>query len=70
MRFLGTPLLVKGLEFDHAVVMYPEDMTARELYVAITRGSKSLTIVSKSRVIMPKEAITSRSESDTQDIIE
>ncbi|MGE3424968.1 MAG: UvrD-helicase domain-containing protein [Dehalococcoidia bacterium] len=54
MRCLGTPLLVKGLEFDHAVVMNPEELTVRELYVAITRGSKSLTIVAKSRVIAPK----------------
>lgn len=54
-RVLATPLLVKGLEFDHAVVMNPEQMTAREIYVAITRGTKSLAVVSASRIIYPSE---------------
>ena len=54
-RTLGTSLLVKGLEFDHAVVLTPDAMTVRELYVAITRGSKSLTIVSHARTISPSQ---------------
>ncbi|MFO0750340.1 MAG: UvrD-helicase domain-containing protein [Myxococcota bacterium] len=53
-RSVGTPLLVKGLEFDHAVVLRPESLTREGLYVAITRGSKSLTLVSASRVIIPR----------------
>ncbi len=51
-RTVGTPLLVKGLEFDHAIVLCePDGFTLNELYVALTRGSRSLTVVSESRVL-------------------
>ncbi len=50
-RSMGTTLLVKGLEFDHAVVVDPNDMGANDLYVALTRGAKSLTIVSDSTIL-------------------
>ena len=49
-----TPL-VKGLEFDHAIV-FAEGLKKPDLYVAITRGSKSLTVFSDSQVILPDEA--------------
>jgi hypothetical protein len=52
---VGTTLLVKGLEFDHAVVLDADSYDAKNLYVALTRGSKSLTVVSKSSVICPLE---------------
>jgi len=53
-RTIGTPLLVKGLEFDHAVLLWePDHLSVEELYVAITRASKSLTIVSRSRTLIP-----------------
>lgn len=53
-RTIGTPLLVKGLEFDHAVVLWdPQHFSVKGLYVAITRASRSLTIVSRSRVLVP-----------------
>lgn len=51
---VGTTLLVKGLEFHHAVVLDADGYDAKNLYVALTRGSKSLTIVSSSHVIKPK----------------
>lgn len=55
VRSIGTPLLVKGLEFDHAVVLWePEKFSLEGLYVAITRGAKSLTIVSRSRTLLPE----------------
>jgi DNA helicase-2/ATP-dependent DNA helicase PcrA len=50
---VGTTLLVKGLEFDHVVVLDGDAFDAHNLYVAITRGSRTLSIVSKSRRIMP-----------------
>jgi DNA helicase-2/ATP-dependent DNA helicase PcrA len=54
-RSIGTPLLTKGLEFDHAAVLWdPEHFSLEGLYVAITRGSKTLTIVSKSRTLFPR----------------
>jgi hypothetical protein len=45
-RIIGTTLLLKGLEFDHAIILYPTSLTTKELYVALTRGSKSITIIS------------------------
>lgn len=50
---VGTTLLVKGLEFDHAIVFDADSLDARNLYVALTRGSKSLTIVSNTEVLQP-----------------
>lgn len=54
-RTIGTPLLVKGLEFDHAVLLWePDHLSVQGLYVALTRASKSLTIVSHSRTLIPE----------------
>jgi DNA helicase-2/ATP-dependent DNA helicase PcrA len=54
-RTIGTPLLVKGLEFDHAVLLCePDHLSVEGLYVALTRASKSLTIVSRSRTLIPE----------------
>lgn len=44
-------LLVKGLEFDHAVVIHNDNMSAKDWYVALTRASKTLRIVSPHRSI-------------------
>lgn len=44
-RIVGRPLLVKGLEFEHAVVALSQESTAEQWYVSMTRGSKSLTVV-------------------------
>lgn len=46
-RVLGTTLLLKGLEFDHAVIVINkgDKLSSKDLYVAITRGSKSITII-------------------------
>lgn len=48
-KLIGTTLLVKGLEYDHAVVLDADALDAKDLYVAMTRGSKSLTIIGTSR---------------------
>ena len=44
-KLIGTTLLVKGLEYDHAVILDADSLRAKDLYVAMTRGSKSLTII-------------------------
>jgi DNA helicase-2/ATP-dependent DNA helicase PcrA len=44
-KLIGTTLLVKGLEYDHAIVLEAEAMTSKDLYVALTRGAKSVAIV-------------------------
>jgi len=54
-KLIGTTLLVKGLEFDHAVVLDAASLSRKELYVAITRGAKSLTIISSSSVLTPAD---------------
>lgn len=43
-RCFGTTLLLKGLEFDHTVIIYDET-NLKDLYVALTRGCKSIYIV-------------------------
>jgi hypothetical protein len=42
---VGSTLLVKGLEFDHAVVIHTAKMTRKDWYVAITRASRTLTLL-------------------------
>ena len=45
-RCIGSTLLVKGLEFDHAVIIRGQNWGGcRDLYVALTRGSKSVTLL-------------------------
>ena len=46
-RAVGSTLLVKGLESDVAVVLDADHLSARNLYVAMTRGSKMLKICSQ-----------------------
>jgi DNA helicase-2/ATP-dependent DNA helicase PcrA len=50
-KLIGTTLLVKGLEYDHAVILDADALNAKDLYVAMTRGSKSLTIVGTGRYL-------------------
>lgn len=52
-RLIGTTLLVKGLEFDHAIVLDAASLSKKELYVALTRGARSLTIISTNPVLNP-----------------
>jgi DNA helicase-2/ATP-dependent DNA helicase PcrA len=54
-RLIGTTLLVKGLEFDHAIVLDAASLSRKELYVALTRGARSLTIVSANPVLNPAD---------------
>jgi hypothetical protein len=52
-RAVGSTLLLKGLEADVAVILNPGVMNARNLYVAMTRGSQSLIICSSTPVLNP-----------------
>lgn len=54
-RLIGTTLLVKGLEFDHAIVLDAASLSKKELYVALTRGARTLRIISTSSVLNPGE---------------
>jgi hypothetical protein len=53
-RAVGSTLLLKGLEADVSVVLNAGDLNARNLYVAMTRGSKALVICSPSPTLNPK----------------
>ncbi|MCC6613595.1 MAG: AAA family ATPase [Anaerolineae bacterium] len=50
-RTISRTLLVKGLQFDHAVVSDIEKFNKHHLYVALTRGARSVTVVSTNPVI-------------------
>lgn len=52
-RIIARPLLVKGLEFDHAVLIGPETYDAHTLYVALTRGAKNVTVLTDRPVLSP-----------------
>ena len=52
-RAVGSTLLLKGLEAEVAVVLYADDLDARNLYVAMTRGSKALTVCSPMPILTP-----------------
>lgn len=58
-RVVSRPLLVKGLECDHVIILDPSDYSAQELYVALTRGSKSVTIISDS-IVLPAAKLAMR----------
>lgn len=48
---VGSTLLVKGLEADTSVAVDITDMCVKNLYVAMTRGSKRLVICARSPII-------------------
>lgn len=64
-RVVSRPLLVKGLEYDHVVILNPERYSAQELYVALTRGSKSVTVISDAAVL-PVAKMAVRKEMPTR----
>ncbi|MBD3337669.1 MAG: AAA family ATPase [Candidatus Lokiarchaeota archaeon] len=51
---ISRTLLVKGLEFDHVMVFDANILDRTNLYVALTRGSKSLKVVGNSAILNPK----------------
>ena len=52
-RAVGSTLLLKGLEAAVAVILNADALDARNLYVAMTRGSKALTVCASSPVLNP-----------------
>jgi hypothetical protein len=52
-RAVGSTLLLKGLEADVAVILNAAVLNARNLYVAMTRGSKALTVCSPTPILSP-----------------
>ena len=52
-RTIGSTLLIKGLEFDHALILDADVLKRKELYVALTRGARSVTVVSSTSTLSP-----------------
>jgi len=52
-KSVGSTLLVKGLEADLSVILWPEKMSAQHLYVAMTRGARQLVICSETPLLRP-----------------
>jgi hypothetical protein len=55
-RSVGSTLLVKGLQFDHAIIVAPEKLSRNDLYVALTRASRTITVVSATPMLSVKAA--------------
>lgn len=53
-KIVSTTLLLKGLEFDHCIVLDATSLSKKDLYVALTRARKSITIISRNRVLYPQ----------------
>jgi hypothetical protein len=52
-RAVGSTLLLKGLEAEVAVILDADSLNARNLYVAMTRGSKRLVVCALNPVLKP-----------------
>lgn len=50
---IGTTLLVKGLEFDHSIILDADVLDKNNLYVAMTRGARTLTVLSQATILNP-----------------
>ena len=53
-RSIGSTLLVKGLEFEHVVIIHADNMSRKDWYVALTRATNSVTILSPSEKFSPR----------------
>jgi DNA helicase-2/ATP-dependent DNA helicase PcrA len=50
-RAVGSTLLLKGLEADVAVILSADELDARNLYVALTRGSQQLVVCARNPLL-------------------
>lgn len=62
---IGSTLLLKGLEADHVVVLNAANLDANNLYVALTRGSRTITVCSRSTEV-PLRGLGSQSRSNAE----
>jgi DNA helicase-2/ATP-dependent DNA helicase PcrA len=52
-RSVGSTLLVKGLEFSNVIVVHSPNMNRKDWYVAITRATHTLKILSPLKRFTP-----------------
>ena len=49
---IGSTLLLKGLETDHCLILDAGQMNHQNLYVALSRGAKSVTVGSTTNLLL------------------
>jgi hypothetical protein len=54
LRAVSRTLLIKGLEYDNALVLGAEKLDRNNLYVALTRGSRTLSVQASGWTLSPK----------------
>lgn len=52
-RSIGSTLLVKGLEFERAIIVAEDSMTRKDWYVALTRATTSIRVISSTERFKP-----------------
>ena len=52
LRSVGSTLLVKGLEFEHAVIVHSPNMNHKDWYVALTRATQSVKVLSPRQTLV------------------
>lgn len=52
---IGSTLLVKGLEVEEAVILNAHTLSRNDLYVALSRPTKHLTIFTDNKILSPKK---------------
>jgi hypothetical protein len=55
-RCISRTLLLKGLQCEHAIVIDADSLDTKNLYVAMTRASRMLHILSKERILRARDA--------------
>lgn len=53
LKAIGSTLLLKGLESDHALILDAGGMNSCNLYVALSRGAKSVSVFSRNVFLQP-----------------
>lgn len=50
-RAIGSTLLLKGLECEHAIILNAGALNSKNLYVALSRGAKSINVFAQSNLV-------------------
>ena len=53
-RIVSRTLLIKGLEYDHSILLDADKFDSKNLYVALTRASTSITVISPEPILRPR----------------
>jgi DNA helicase-2/ATP-dependent DNA helicase PcrA len=54
-RSVGSTLLIKGLEFEHSIIVHSPNMNRKDWYVALTRATLTITILSPQSHFLPPQ---------------